>query len=272
MADAPAGRAMSPRGHAAAAELGWRWIGTALCYAVFGLGSAVLGIVAVPLVSVAVRDPARRAAHVRALIGGAMRFFLRLARGLRLVDWHCEGLHRVRAGEAYLIVANHPTLIDAVFLLAQFPQADCVVKAGMARNPFTRHLVRAADYIPNSDPVALLETSVKRLASGRSLILFPEGTRTAPGRLPALKPGAAAVAVRSGRRCLPVVIRCEPLTLSKSDPWYRIPPRRPCFFLGVQAPVAPSAVLGEALASRYAHRTFNAWLEAYFAARLEGVR
>ncbi|HUO81324.1 MAG TPA: lysophospholipid acyltransferase family protein [Gammaproteobacteria bacterium] len=272
MADAPAGRAVSPHRHAAVADLGWRWIGTALSYAVFGLGSVVLGLVAVPLVTVAIRDTPRRVACVRSLIGGAMRFFIRFAHGIRLMDWHCEGLERARAGESYLIVANHPTLIDAVFLLAQFPQADCVVKAGMVRNPFTRQLVRAADYIPNADPVALLETSVERLVAGRSLILFPEGTRTAPGRLPALKPGAAAVAVRSGRRCLPVVIRCEPPTLSKSDPWYRIPRRRPHFSLAVQPPVAPSAVLDETLESRYAHRAFNAWLEAYFAARLEGVR
>ncbi|MGH8722252.1 MAG: lysophospholipid acyltransferase family protein, partial [Burkholderiales bacterium] len=187
-----------------------------------------------------------------------------------LMTYDVEGLENIVAGRSYVIVANHPTLLDAVFLLAQFPMADCVIKEAMARNPFTRRLARAADYIPNSDPVALLESAVARLKAGRSLILFPEGTRTEPGRPLRFKAGAAAIALRSGRDCLPVVIRGDPPALGKSDRWYHIPPRRVHFSLSVHAPMSP--VRGLDAAQRGAHRSFNRRLEAWFAARLGGSR
>ncbi|MBA3564607.1 MAG: 1-acyl-sn-glycerol-3-phosphate acyltransferase [Gammaproteobacteria bacterium] len=266
----PITRPASLRGPVAAVGYGWRWLGTALSFVLFGAGSILLGIVVVPLVSLASRDPAQRLQRVRGIIGGALRFFIVVTRHAGLMSYEVEGLENMVAGRSYLIVANHPTLIDAVFLLAFFPMADCVIKEGMARNFFTRHLVRAANYIPNADPVALLDAAVARLKSGRSLILFPEGTRTVPGAPLCFKPGAAAVAVRSGRECLPVVIRCEPMTLSKSDRWYRIPPRRAGFSISVQPPVAPAQVIGAEPVSRYANRSFNAWLQAYFSARLAG--
>ena len=36
------------------------------------------------------------------------------------------GAERLRADRPVVIVANHPTLIDVVLLIASLPQADCV--------------------------------------------------------------------------------------------------------------------------------------------------
>ena len=81
-----------------------------------------------------------------------------------------------------LILANHPTLIDIVFLMAFVPQADCIVKAGLWRNPFTRATVRATGYIRNDDDgLRVVDDCVASLRDGGNLIIFPEGTRTTAG-------------------------------------------------------------------------------------------
>jgi len=110
-----------------------------------------------------------------------MRGFVGLMRGLGVLDYRlhdCERLQR----PGLLVLANHPTLIDVVFLLALIPHADCVVKGRLARNPFTRGPIRAAGYITNEEPQGVLEAAGASLARGNALILFPEGTRSVPGR------------------------------------------------------------------------------------------
>ena len=62
-------------------------------------------------------------------------------------------------------------------------------------------------------------------------MIFPEGTRTVPGQPMQMQRGAANVALRGARVLTPVFITCDPPTLSKNLPWYRIPPRRPTFTL-----------------------------------------
>ena len=65
------------------------------------------------------------------------------------------------------------------------------------------------------------------------MIIFPEGTRTRPNEPMVFHRGAANVALRAAAVVTPVYIRCEPTTLTKSEPWYRIPARRPHFSLSV---------------------------------------
>jgi 1-acyl-sn-glycerol-3-phosphate acyltransferase len=246
----------------------WRWIGTALSFAFFGIGSLFLGMFVLPLIALMVRDPERRLRWIRAVIGGAMKTFVFFMHRFGVLTYEITGWEHVDPNENYLIIANHPSLIDVVFLLAQFPTADCVIKQGIVNNPFTHQMVQAADYIPNTDSVSLLEESVKRLRQGRSLILFPEGTRTAPDQLPELLPGAAAIAVRSGTCCLPIIISIRPTTLTKADRWYHVPRRRVFFSMAIQSPISVTGELGHGLDDRSAGRRFNAFLQEYFVSRV----
>ena len=51
----------------------------------------------------------------------------------------------------------------------------------MLRNPFVSGVIRAADYLINSEADTLLAASQQRLAQGDTLLIFPEGTRTRVG-------------------------------------------------------------------------------------------
>lgn len=79
------------------------------------------------------------------------------------------------------MVANHPTLIDYVILASVMPETDCLVKSALLRNPFVSGVIRAADYLINSEAETLLSASQQRLAQGDTLLIFPEGTRTRSG-------------------------------------------------------------------------------------------
>ena len=57
-----------------------------------------------------------------------------------------------------------------------------------------------------------------------SLLIFPEGTRTAKGELlNEFQRGAANIAIRANVPIRPVLINCTPSTLTKNEKWYHIP-------------------------------------------------
>ena len=75
------------------------------------------------------------------------------------MTYQIEGGERLQR-DGLLVLANHPTLIDVVCLISLLPNADCVVKRAVARNPFMRGPVRAAGYISNDDGAGLVDDCV----------------------------------------------------------------------------------------------------------------
>lgn len=199
-----------------------RGAGTALSFTVFGIGGLTIGLAIAPLLRLCVRDSRKRQRLARNVIQGVFRAFIGMMKGLGVLDYHLEGSERLRR-PGRLILANHPSLIDVVFLLAHTPNADCIVKGKLVSNPFTRGPIRAAGYITNRDPEEVLDAARLSLAQGNSLILFPEGTRTTPGRPIKFRRGGANIALRTDTAITPVLIHCSPTTLTKGEPWYHIP-------------------------------------------------
>ncbi len=208
----------------------WRLVGTALSFLLFGVFGLLLGLAVLPLLRLLLRSPQARRRRSAQLVSLAFRCFIRFMRGVGVMTYELRGRERLgRPGQ--LIVANHPSLVDVVFLIGFTPFAGCVVKAAMWRNPFTRGVATAAGYVRNFPTDAMIEGAAAALREGQSLIMFPEGTRTTPGRPLDFQRGAASVAVRAARILTPVYISVEPLTLTRGQPWYRIPPQRPHFSL-----------------------------------------
>ncbi len=108
-----------------------------------------------------------------------------------------------------------------------------------------------------------IQTAAQSLQNGQTLIIFPEGTRTQPGQAPAFHRGAAAIALRGAKILTPVIIKVSPTTLTKAEPWYRIPSRRVHFSFRVGADIDPQtfAALGPA---PQASRKLNDYLHSYF--------
>jgi 1-acyl-sn-glycerol-3-phosphate acyltransferase len=231
-----------------------RLVGTGLWFLVFGLVTFVLGFMVLPLIRLVTPNRQRRMLRSRAVLGAGMRSFIHGVSDLRFIEYEFIGREKLgRPGQ--LIVANHPTLIDVCFLLGFVPTASCIVKAGHFRNLITRGAVIGAAYIPNAPTEEMIHAAEAALQAGETLLMFPEGTRTVPGRPLTMQRGAANVALRAARVLTPVYISCEPSTLSKNLPWYRIPPSRPKWTLRVGDDIDLAAYRGVPLpiASRRLH-------------------
>lgn len=234
----------------------WRVLGTGLSFAAFGIGGLVLGGL-LSLSLLLIRDPVRRRVLARRLVQAGFATHVGLMHRLGLMTYDIRGGERLQRN-GLLILANHPTLIDVVLLIAQLPDADCVVKQAVARNPFMRGPVRAAGYVSNDDGAGLVDDCIAAVRAGGNLVIFPEGTRTVPGQPPKLRRGAANIAVRGRLDITPVRITCTPPTLTKGQKWYRVPSRRFHVQLevGEDLPIAPflnetgDAPRGDALAAR----------------------
>lgn len=124
--------------------------------------------------------------------------------------------------KGHLIVVNHSSLIDALFIIAATENLCCIVKAELLGNPFTRYIVKLAGFIPNCSDT-LLADATHALASGRNLLIFPEGTRNTHDDQLEFKRGAANIALSTGCSIVPVVLMYRPRALEKGKKWYRVP-------------------------------------------------
>lgn len=80
---------------------------------------------------------------------------------------------------ASILIANHPSLLDAVIFLGKVPNTICVMKASLLENPLLGAAARLAGFIRNADPFSLLAYAKEAVGEDANLLLFPEGTRTA---------------------------------------------------------------------------------------------
>lgn len=203
----------------------WRSIGTGLCFLVYGSLALICGLTVLPSLMLWPGSAIARERRIRTFVSWSFRTLLAGIAFLRLGYVEVEGQEWLDQARGKLVVATHPMYLDVVALLMLIPFADCVVKSAMLRNPYYRRFVRAAGYISNGDSAAALDACVTSLKQGRTLVLFPEGTRTTTGELPRLRRGAAHVALRAGCQVLPVMIHCSPPALTKSRAWWQAPER-----------------------------------------------
>jgi 1-acyl-sn-glycerol-3-phosphate acyltransferase len=202
----------------------WRLVATGGCFAIFSLGGFVLWLLVFPVVRFV--STRRRSEHIRWIIHKSFGIFLWLMEFVGIMRMEVEGGEKLRNSGGALLLANHPTLIDVVALVSLMPSASCVVKQALWNDPFLGGVVRSAGYLSNSDSNGLIDDCARDLRAGKPLIIFPEGTRTWPGKPLRFQRGAAYTALRSGAQVFPVLIDCQPSTLTRGEKWYQIPPRR----------------------------------------------
>lgn len=218
----------------------WRGLATGLCFAIFGLGELLLAFTVFPFLLVFMRNETKRSRVAKALLHHSFRAFVWLMKSTGGLDYETRHLERLKR-PGLLVLANHPSLIDIVFLISFIRQADCIVKDALINNPFTRYAILACGFIRNADKEALLENCGKSMRAGNVLIVFPEGTRSEPDHMREFKRGAAHIAVRTQRDITPVVIRANEHNLGRDSHWWK-PPKKPMHFefeVGEDIPVRP---------------------------------
>lgn len=123
-----------------------------------------------------------------------------------------EGRDKIRSGVAYVMVANHQSLLDILVLFRLFKHFKWVSKIENFRVPLIGWNMSLNRYIKlrrgDKDSVdRMMRACEQTLGQGNPIMMFPEGTRSFDGKLKPFKHGAFTLAQRVRVPLLPIVIQ-----------------------------------------------------------------
>ena len=120
-----------------------------------------------------------------------------------------EGIENMPRGAA-IIAAQHQSALDILILLTALPAPAFVMKQELLKIPlFGDLLLPAGNISVDRDGAApalrkMVTECRARLAAGRQVVIFPEGTRVASGVRAALQPGVVAIARATAAPVIPL--------------------------------------------------------------------
>ncbi len=214
----------------------WRILATGFSFILFAVGAILVAVLGIIFILPLPIPKFRKQLWFRNLLRIGCSFFVYVVQLLGLLSLST----RRQVGSpvsGHIIVANHPTLLDAVILIAEFGNICCIVKQTLKKHPITALPVSLAGYIPNSSE-DILELAKAKLGAGENILIFPEGTRSDKSEVVSrFKRGAANIAINSDSPILPVTIWCLPRTLAKQEKWYQVPISPPRFVVTIGSPI-----------------------------------
>lgn len=151
----------------------------------------------------------------RGLIGN-MAYWVGMAYTHLNIHLTAQGLENIPTQTPYIIVANHETYVDGMWIGSFLPRNHFRLMTAIAAKDleerhglFGKIIVRVGRAISIDrfgNPLRGLIIAVKKVKEGNILLIHPEGTRTSDGQLGTLKDGAAYIAIKSQVPILPVFI------------------------------------------------------------------
>jgi 1-acyl-sn-glycerol-3-phosphate acyltransferase len=122
-----------------------------------------------------------------------------------------EGLEHIPSEGAVILAPNHLSFADDLLvpLVLKGRRATILAKSDYWDHWYTRWFFEAAGCVPvrrdgGSASRAAIDAAVKALNEGRTVMLFPEGTRSPDGRLYRGKTGVARIALEAGVPVVPI--------------------------------------------------------------------
>ena len=236
----PRSHELAPAGLADSAIRSGRGLGVAFAIAFFWSAAFCLAWFVVPYVYFKERDVLSRRRRMQRVVAASWRWFLRQLERFTLYRARYRG--EVTIEGAFVVVANHPSLLDVTAIIARMPHVCCVVKSGLVKSPLVGRLLRSCGHVAAGDGslmsgVGVLDAVRERLQEGFPVLIFPEGTRSPLGGLHRLRRGAFEVAKRANVPVVPVFLRCDPPALGKGTPVWRHPRRCPTLTVHFGAPL-----------------------------------
>lgn len=171
-------------------------------FIVFLIGSLFLTIVGFILLTISRRSDANKFKY-HILLCRVARF---VVKNLPMVDSKFINEHNETFEKPAVIIANHQSHLDLMYMLALSPKVIILTNRWVWRSPFYGLIIRYADFLPVANGI---ENSVEKLGQlvnkGYSIVVFPEGTRSADEQIHRFHKGAFYLASKLGIDILPVV-------------------------------------------------------------------
>ena len=154
----------------------------------------------------------------RAYVSHTFRVFLKVLHLTGTSIQKVEDLSAFRQLKQKIIIANHPSLLDFVYLMSLAPNSTCIVRGGLVKTPLGGVIKQA--YITNTTEFDDVLFECKKLTDkGCNVIIFPEGTRSPRHGQNNYKKGAARIALYCNCDVQPLFIGgSDKYGLGKHDP------------------------------------------------------
>ena len=185
---------------------------------VFGVGAVILAVFVFPFIRLFTLRRKDFGVVARAYVSHTFRVFLGFLNILHVSIRKVENEDDYRNIHSKIIIANHPSLLDFVYIMSLVPNSTCIVRGGLTKTPL-RGVIKQA-YITNTTTFEDMCLECKKLTDmGCNVIIFPEGTRTPRHGKNNYKKGAARIALYCGCDVQPVFIGgSDKYGLGKHDP------------------------------------------------------
>ncbi|MBW2672702.1 MAG: 1-acyl-sn-glycerol-3-phosphate acyltransferase, partial [Deltaproteobacteria bacterium] len=140
------------------------------------------------------------------------QFWSRLNLALTGVSASISGEDRMDQNQSYIVMANHQSHYDVFALMGLLPlQLRWVIKMELRKIPIFGIACEKVGYIfidrgNHEKAQKSLEAAGEKIRAGSSVIFFPEGTRSANGKLQAFKKGGFVIALEAKVPILPVTV------------------------------------------------------------------
>ena len=207
----------------------FRVLATGSAFLLFWWGGAFLTWFVLPVIQFRHhRQPIDAMRRCRSMLNRSLRLHADYMRFFGLIEFDSRAVERQLPGGGFVMVANHPSLIDVVLLLATYPTLYCVVKGPVMRSFFVGRMLRYCNHIDAGDGeasagAAVVQGAIERLQAGDPVLIFPEGTRSPMDGIGQFKKGAFAIARAADVPVLPIQIACTPRGLMRGMKWYVVP-------------------------------------------------
>lgn len=206
-------------------------VGFLFGYATYAVAHLVFSVVLVPIAAVLASRRLRRwlaSSMFHASIALFIKGYFRLLGAYRFRE--ISGLDRARALKSAIYVANHRGRMDGLFVLALTRRTGVVMKASYLRHPFFATFARYLDFVSvDTASINQLSETLNHcrdlLMSGKSLLIFPEGTRSPGGRVLPFRDIAFRLSQDTNVPVVPVVVHTDIPVLGKVHA--RLAPERP---------------------------------------------
>ncbi len=132
-----------------------------------------------------------------------------------------EGLDHITPDQTYIFAGNHASQFDIFVFQGYFPyDFRWMAKKELFRLPVFGQTMLRVGYIPvdrsnSREAMKSLDAAAARIAAGKSVLIFPEGTRSADGRLKEFKGGAVLLAIKAGVPLVPMAFNGSHQVLPK---------------------------------------------------------
>jgi 1-acyl-sn-glycerol-3-phosphate acyltransferase len=199
-------------------EVPWtlkRFLRGVYAFVVFLLGSFVITIYGLVLLGFRKKWNGKNKLRYHRLLQRAANFVIRRVPG---VKFRYENLSGETFDKPAVIICNHQSHLDLMCLMMLTPKLIILTNDWVWNNPFYGRLIQYADFYPVSKGI---ESSIGQLSEavrrGYSIVIFPEGTRSADCSVGRFHRGAFYLAETLNLDILPVFLHGVGHVLPKND-------------------------------------------------------